>query len=122
MLRSGLYARVSTNDQQALAMQNRATRVCRPARLDPSLCWSVRLAPVQRSDKLVRSCPPGNRRRAGVPSESLGPVGNGLLAALQELEHLGVGFVSLTEALCRITPAGRAKAGLLFGELEREIL
>src|SRR5215468_11776025 len=31
-----------------------------------------------------------------------------LLATLQELEHLGVGFVSLTEALDLTTPAGRA--------------
>jgi DNA invertase Pin-like site-specific DNA recombinase len=36
-----------------------------------------------------------------------------LLATLQELEHLGVGFVSLTEALDLTTPAGRAMAGLL---------
>lgn len=47
-----------------------------------------------------------------------------LLATLQELEHLGVGFVSLTEALDLTTPAGRALAGLLavFAEFEREIL
>ena len=45
-------------------------------------------------------------------------------ATLQELEHLGVGFVSLTEALELTTPAGRAMAGLLaiFAEFEREIL
>jgi DNA invertase Pin-like site-specific DNA recombinase len=44
-----------------------------------------------------------------------------LLATLQELEHLGVGFVSLTEALDLTTPAGRAMAGLLaiFAEFER---
>jgi hypothetical protein len=36
-----------------------------------------------------------------------------LLSSLQELEHLGVGFVSLTEALDLTTPAGRAMAGLL---------
>jgi DNA invertase Pin-like site-specific DNA recombinase len=36
-----------------------------------------------------------------------------LLATLQEMEHLGVGFVSLTEALDLTTPAGRAMAGLL---------
>jgi len=43
---------------------------------------------------------------------------------LQELEHLRVGFVSLTEALDLTTPAGRAMAGLLaiFAEFEREIL
>ena len=47
-----------------------------------------------------------------------------LLATLQELEHLGVGFVSLTEALDLTTPGGRAMAGLLaiFAEFEREIL
>ena len=47
-----------------------------------------------------------------------------LLATLQELEHLGVGFVSLTEALDLTTPAGRAMAGLLaiLAEFEREIL
>ena len=53
----------------------------------------------------------------------LGPVTN-LLATLQELEHLGAGFVSLTEALDLTTPAGRAMAGLLavFVAFEREIL
>jgi DNA invertase Pin-like site-specific DNA recombinase len=47
-----------------------------------------------------------------------------LLATLQELEHLGVGFVSLTEALDLTTPAGRAMAALLavFAEFERDIL
>jgi putative DNA-invertase from lambdoid prophage Rac len=47
-----------------------------------------------------------------------------LLTTLQELEHLGVGFVSLTEALDLTTPACRAMAGLLviFAEFEREIL
>jgi DNA invertase Pin-like site-specific DNA recombinase len=47
-----------------------------------------------------------------------------LLATLQELEHLGVAFVSLTEALDLTTPAGRARAGLLtiFAEFERQIL
>jgi len=47
-----------------------------------------------------------------------------LLATLQELEHLDVGVVSLTEALDLTTPAGRAMAGLLAvcAEFEREIL
>ena len=47
-----------------------------------------------------------------------------LLVTLQELEHLGVGFFSLTEAPDLTTAAGRAKAGLLaiFAEFEREIL
>lgn len=47
-----------------------------------------------------------------------------LLATLQELQHLGVGFVSLNEALDLTTPAGRAMAALLtvFAAFEREIL
>jgi DNA invertase Pin-like site-specific DNA recombinase len=47
-----------------------------------------------------------------------------LVVTLQELGMLGVGFVSLTEALDLTTPTGRAMAGLLavFAEFEREIL
>lgn len=47
-----------------------------------------------------------------------------LLATLQELDHLGVGFVSLTEALDLTTAAGRAMAAMLavFAAFEREIL
>ena len=47
-----------------------------------------------------------------------------LMATLRELTELGVGFVSLTEALDLTTPTGRAMAGMLaiFAEFEREIL
>lgn len=47
-----------------------------------------------------------------------------LLATLQELDHLGVGFVSLTEALDLTTAAGRAMAAMLavFAAFEREAL
>jgi DNA invertase Pin-like site-specific DNA recombinase len=47
-----------------------------------------------------------------------------LVVSLKELGELGVGFVSLTEALDLTTPTGRAMAGLLavFAEFEREIL
>ncbi len=47
-----------------------------------------------------------------------------LITSLQELNALGVGFVSLTEALDMTTPTGRAMAGLLavFAEFERNIL
>src|SRR4030088_1708379 len=60
----------------------------------------------------------------GKPPEHWGRSVTDLLATLQELEHLGVGFVSLTEALDLTTPAGRAMAGLLavFAAFEREIL
>ena len=47
-----------------------------------------------------------------------------LVNTLQELQQLGVGFISLTEALDFTTPVGRAMAGLLalFAEFERDIL
>jgi DNA invertase Pin-like site-specific DNA recombinase len=47
-----------------------------------------------------------------------------LIATLQELHAVGVGFVSLTEALDMTTPGGRALAGMLavFAEFERDIL
>ena len=47
-----------------------------------------------------------------------------LMTTLRELTDLGVGFVSLTEALDLTTPSGRAMAGMLaiFAEFEREIL
>src|SRR5262245_20452022 len=45
-----------------------------------------------------------------------------LLPTLQELEHLGVGFVSLTEALDLTTPARRAMAvvSLFSSSLKRK--
>jgi putative DNA-invertase from lambdoid prophage Rac len=47
-----------------------------------------------------------------------------LVVTLRELAELGVGFVSLTEALDLTTPTGRAPAGMVavFAEFEREIL
>ena len=49
---------------------------------------------------------------------------NDLFHTLNELSGLGVGFISLTEALDLTTATGRAMAGLLaiFAEFEREIL
>lgn len=47
-----------------------------------------------------------------------------LVVSLRELGELGIGFVSLTEALDLTTPTGRAVAGVLavFAEFERDIL
>ena len=47
-----------------------------------------------------------------------------LISTLHELQELGVGFISLREALDLTTPTGRAMAGLLaiFAQFEREIL
>jgi len=47
-----------------------------------------------------------------------------LATTLNKLQELGVGFVSLTEALDFTTPSGRAMAGLLgvFADYERELI
>ena len=47
-----------------------------------------------------------------------------LIATFNELQEIGVGFVSITEALDFTTAAGKAMAGLLsvFAEFERSLL
>ena len=129
MLQAGLYARVSTNDQQTLPMQNRAMREY-AARRGWTIALQVRevnSGAVKREarEKLMEAA---RRREIDLVLvwrlDRWGRSVTDLLATLQELEHLGVGFVSLTEALDLTTPAGRAMAGLLaiFAEFEREIL
>jgi DNA invertase Pin-like site-specific DNA recombinase len=129
MCRAGLYARVSTNDQQTLAMQSRAMREY-AARRGWTIVANVRevssgAAKRETREKLLEAA---RRREIDVVLvwrlDRWGRSVTDLLATLQELEHLGVGFVSLTEALDLTTPAGRAMAGLLaiFAEFEREIL
>ena len=129
MFRAGLYARVSTSDQQTLAMQGRAMREY-VARRGWTVALQVRevnsgAAKREAREKLMEAA---RRREIDVVLvwrlDRWGRSVTDLLATLQELEHLGVGFVSLTEALDLTTPAGRAMAGLLaiFAEFEREIL
>jgi len=129
VFRAGLYARVSTNDQHTLAMQNRAMREY-AARRGWTVAIQVRevnCGAARREDreKLLEAA---RRREIDMVLvwrlDRWGRSVTDLLATLQELEHLGVGFVSLTEALDLTTPAGRAMAGLLaiFAEFEREVL
>jgi putative DNA-invertase from lambdoid prophage Rac len=129
MFRAGLYARVSTSDQQTLAMQNRAMREY-AARRGWMIALQVRevgsgAAKREAREKLLEAA---HRREIDVVLvwrlDRWGRSVTDLLATLQELNHLGVGFVSLTEALDLTTPAGRAMAGPLaiFSEFEREIL
>jgi DNA invertase Pin-like site-specific DNA recombinase len=128
-LRVGLYARVSTQDQQTIPMQTRALREYATRR-----GWTIALqvkeigsgaSQRERREQLLEAA---RRREIDVVLvwrlDRWGRSVTDLLATLQELEHLGVGFVSLTEALDLTTPAGRAMAALLavFAEFEREIL
>jgi len=82
-----------------------AQRHCREELLEAARCREIDVVVVWRLDRWGRSV-------------------TDLLATLQELEHLGVGSVSLTEALDLTTPAGRAMAALLavFAAFEREVL
>ena len=129
MFRVGLYARVSTFDQHTIPLQIRALREY-AARRGWTIAMQVKevgSGAVQRQlrEKLLDAA---RRREIDVVLvwrlDRWGRSVADLLATLQELEHLGVGFVSLTEALDLTTPAGRAMAALLavFAEFEREIL
>src|ERR1022692_2602072 len=129
MFRAGLYARVSTNDQQTLAMQSHAMREY-AARRGWTIALQVRevgSGAVKREAR-ERILEAARRRDIDVVLvwrlDRWGRSVTDLLATLQELEHLGVGFVSLNEALDLTTPAGRAMAALLavFAAFEREIL
>ena len=128
-MRVGLYARVSTQDQQTLPLQMQAMRQYVQARQ-----WQVTLEVEEVSsgavsrpkrEQLVKQA----RRREldAILVWRLDRWGRSLadlITSLQELNALGVGFVSLHEALDMTTPTGRAMAGLLavFAEFERDIL
>lgn len=129
MLRAGLYARVSTLDQQTLPMQGRALREHASKR-----GWTVveegkevgsGAAARAIRQRLIESA---RRREIDVVLvwrlDRWGRSVADLVSTLQELTALGVGFVSVTEALDLTTPAGRAMAGLLpvFAEFERDIM
>ena len=128
-LRVGLYARVSTNDQQTIPLQIRALREY-AGRRGWTIASQVKevgsgASQRRRREKLLDAA---RRRDIDVVLawrlDRWGRSVTDLLATLQELEHLGVGFVSLNEALDLTTPSGRAMAALLavFAAFEREIL
>jgi DNA invertase Pin-like site-specific DNA recombinase len=129
MLRVGLYARVSTHDQKTLPMQMRTMREY-AARRGWDIAAQVKevgSGAVERElrEKLMTAA---RRREIDVVLvwrlDRWGRSLADLVVTLKELSELGVGFVSLTEALDLATPAGRAMAGLLsvFAEFEHEIL
>jgi DNA invertase Pin-like site-specific DNA recombinase len=129
MFRAGIYARVSTDDQQTIPLQIRALREY-AARRGWSIALQVKEVGSGASERQLREKLLDAARRREIDMvlvwrlDRWGRSVADLLATLQELNHLGVGFVSLTEALDLTTPAGRAMAGLLavFAEFERDIL
>jgi putative DNA-invertase from lambdoid prophage Rac len=128
-MRVAVYARVSTHDQQTLGMQVDAMRAYISDR-----GWNV--------VKQIKDIGSGVKDREGRESllkaarrrevdliivwrlDRWGRSVADLMTTLRELDGLGIGFVSLTEALDLTTPTGRAMAGMLaiFAEFEREIL
>src|SRR4030081_3399835 len=128
-LRVGLYARVSTHDQQTLPLQIRAMREYAAKR-----GWTI-VAQIQEvgsgaCQRELRETLIAAARRREIDVvlvwrlDRWGRSLVDLVVTLKELAGLGVSFVSLTEALGLTTPSGRAMAGLLsvFAEFEHEIL
>ena len=129
MFRAGLYARVSTHDQQTLPLQMRTRREYAAKR-----GWTIAAqikevgsgaAERELREKLLAAA---RRREIDVVLvwrlDRWGRSLVDLVVTLKELAELGVAFVSLTEALDLTTPTGRAMAGLLsvFAVFEHEIL
>jgi len=129
MFRVGLYARVSTHDQQTLPLQMRAMREYANRR-----GWRIALqvkevgSGAAQRELRTRLIEAARRREIDVVLvwrlDRWGRSLADLVVTLKELAELGVGFLSLTEALDLTTPTGRAMAGLLaeFAEFEHEVL
>jgi putative DNA-invertase from lambdoid prophage Rac len=128
-MRVGLYARVSTHDQHTLALQCEAIQTYATTRGWPivrhveDISSGVRERPQR--DALLHAA---RRRELDVivvwRLDRWGRSLADLAGTLAELSALGVGFISLTEAMDLTTPTGRALAGLLavFAAFEREVL
>ena len=129
-LRVALYARVSTHDQQTLAMQMDAMR-----EFATRCGWTVTDAievigsgATDNRSKRQELLKAAQQRKLEVilvwKLDGWGRSLIDLMTALHELMALGVGFVSLTEALDLTTSAGRAFAGFLavFEEFERDLI
>jgi putative DNA-invertase from lambdoid prophage Rac len=127
--RVGLYARVSTHDQQTLPLQLSAMREHAERR-----GWTVAII-VEDIGSGVRDRPKREDLMRAARRRELDLIlvwrldrwGRSLvdlITTIQELTTLRVGFVSLGEALDLATPSGRALAGMLavFAEFERDIL
>jgi DNA invertase Pin-like site-specific DNA recombinase len=128
-LRAGLYARVSTADQQTLPLQITAMTEYAERR-----GWTVVTAiqdvngGTKQRPKREELIQMARRRHLDVivvwRLDRWGRSLSDVLQSLQELRALKVDFVSLTEGLDFTTPAGRAMAAMLgiFAEFERDVL
>jgi putative DNA-invertase from lambdoid prophage Rac len=129
MMKVGIYARVSTHDQQTLPLQLKAMR-----RYIKQQKWKL-VKEVEEVGSGANQRPKREElmkaaRRREVDAivvwklDRWGRSLPGLIGSLSELRDLGIAFVSLTEALDFTTPAGRAMIALLsvFAEFERDMI
>jgi putative DNA-invertase from lambdoid prophage Rac len=128
-MRVAIYARVSTHDQQTLGMQVEAMSAYIKNRgwIAASRIEDVGSGAKERPGRESLLMAARRREIDAIVVWRLDRWGRSvadLMTTLRELLDLGVGFVSLTEALDLTTPSGRAMAGMLaiFAEFEREIL
>jgi DNA invertase Pin-like site-specific DNA recombinase len=128
-MRLGLYARVSTQEQQTLALQREAM-VAYAAQRGGAIVLTIEEISSGAQERRQRDVLMQAARRRALDAivvwrlDRWGRSLADLIGTLHELQSLGVGFISLGEALDLTTPVGRAMAGLLaiFAEFEREIL
>lgn len=128
-MKVGIYARVSTQDQQTLPLQIKDLREYAKRRkwkieIEISDVASGAKSRPKREEllKLARQ-----RKIDSILVWRLDRFGRSLadlITTLDELNSLGVSFVSLNESLDLTTPSGKALAGMLavFAEFERSIL
>ena len=129
MFRAGLYARVSTYDQQTLPLQIRAMREY-VAKRGWTVAVQIKEVGSGATQRELRRLLLDAARRREIDVvlvwrlDRWGRSLVDLVVTLKELAELGVTFVSLTEALDLTAPTGRAMAGLLsvFAEFEHSIL
>jgi DNA invertase Pin-like site-specific DNA recombinase len=129
MFRVGLYARVSTHDQQTLSLQMRAMREY-AAKRGWTIAVQIKEVGSGATERELRENLMAAARRREIDVVLVWRLNRwgrslvDLVVTLKELAELGVSFVSLTEALDLATPTGRTMAGLLsvFAEFEHEIL
>jgi putative DNA-invertase from lambdoid prophage Rac len=128
-IKMGLYARVSTHDQQTLALQRDALVAYAQQRSGAivTVVEDVGAGGQKRWQRETLMRAARRRELDAIVVWRLDRWGRSLadlVSTLHELHELGVGFISLSEALDFTTPTGRAMAGMLavFAEFERGIL
>ena len=111
MFRVGLYARVSTHDQKTLPLQMRAMREY-AAKRGWTIALQIKEVGSGASERELRKRLLTAARRRDIDAvlvwrlDRWGRSLVDLVVTLKELAELGVGFVSLTEALDLTTPTG----------------